>query len=84
MISTFTWEPSEDARESLYDTIVFSSRDYSIDPEDAWIYGIIVGWDGPSLKELAKKFNWPTKTCKRLEKLHRNFKALVPKRGKKL
>jgi hypothetical protein len=56
--------------ESLLNVIVFSPRDWGENHEDAWIWGIIVGWDKPALQELREKFNWNRKTVKRLQKLH--------------
>lgn len=40
------------------DAIVFDSRDWVENKRDAWIYGIVVGWDDDSLNELAQKFRW--------------------------
>lgn len=41
-----------DAMQSLRNTIVFDSKDYSASRRDAWVYGIVVGWDGlPSLSD---------------------------------
>ena len=60
--------------ESLYDCIVFDSRDWSIDRKDAWIYGIVVGWNEKSLNELSEKHGWDEKTCTRLKILRAGFK----------
>lgn len=64
------------AKESIHNTIVFDSKDYSISRRDAWIYGIVVGWDDASLVELQQKHKWTDLDVERLNKLHAEFKAL--------
>lgn len=59
--------------ESLHDTIVFSSKDWSLCKTDAWIYGVIVGWDEDALKEIKKDFNWSDDIADRLKQLHEAF-----------
>jgi hypothetical protein len=46
-----------------------SVRDWSADEGDAWIYGIALGWDKYSLKELAVKFRWDRRTVEMLQEL---------------
>lgn len=70
--------------ESLRNVVAFSCRDWSVDPEDAWIYGIIIGWEfdeddeGKSCTdELERKFGsnkWSKSDTKRLKVLHNNWK----------
>lgn len=60
-----------DVIKSLHNLIVFDSKDYSLSPRDAWIYGIICGWDGPSMKSLASKFRWNDDTVERLRALRK-------------
>lgn len=55
-----------EAMDSLKNAMVFDSLDYSGGVREAWMYGIIVGWSGPSLNELAKKFNWAPGDVERL------------------
>lgn len=62
--------------ESLFSTIVFSSKDWSLNKNDAWIYGIIVGWSDESLSYLKHTFMWSDETVDRLKILHNNFKNL--------
>jgi hypothetical protein len=74
--------------ESLHDIITTNSRDWSDSKSDAWIYGIIVGWetepedliDGEdpqgALKELQKKFNWSDENVNKLRLLHEKFKDI--------
>lgn len=62
--------------ESITDTLAFYCRDLSTDHRDAWIYGIAVGWDDESLKELRVKHNWDEKTVTRLKLLHSKYESL--------
>ena len=70
--------------QSLENVLAFSCRDWSANPEDAWIYGIIMGWGfdeddkGKSCTdELERKFGsnkWTKSDSKRLKVLHNNWK----------
>ena len=60
-----------DALESVAHTMNFSAQDWSVGHKDAWVYGIIVGWDDASLKELTLKHGWNPETVERLKRLHR-------------
>lgn len=68
-----------DPFENLHRTLVTSSRNHSLDHRDAWIYGIIVGWedgeDDPdsALMEVADRHGWSLATVERLRDLRRNF-----------
>ena len=59
---------------SLHSVIVFSPRDYAADPDDAWIYGIVVGWNN-SLDEVAEQHKWEPEEVDRL----RSMRATVAK-----
>lgn len=63
----------EDPKTSLRTTIVLDSRDWGALSRDAWIYGIVIGWDRESLDELQERFQWSTETRARLIRLHRAF-----------
>ncbi len=65
----------ENPFKSVHDTICFSSRDYSLDHRDAWLYGVIVGWDEASIIELQAKHNWSADTVDRLKRLHSKYQA---------
>lgn len=62
---------------SLESVISFSAKDWSIERSDAWVYGVVLGWDDDSLKELSLKFRWNNEDVTRLKMLHRNFKGLL-------
>ncbi len=61
-------------KESLHNCLAFSPKDYSLEKRDAFIYGIIVGWDDESLQELANKFRWGKKQVDELKQLNAEFK----------
>jgi len=67
--------PTENPAKSLYDIIVFDSRDWGLSDNNAWIYGIVVGW-GYALSEIGHKFNWSKSNIHRLERLHKKFTKL--------
>lgn len=62
-----------DWRTSLHNLLVFNVRDWGSYPDDAWLYGVVVGWDGPSMVELAKKHGWSKETVARLRKLRASY-----------
>ena len=70
---------NNDAREvmqSLYDTMVFDSRDWANDGQrSAWIFGVVVGW-GDALDEVADQYGWDQETRARIERLHRAAKSI--------
>ena len=72
----------EDPLESLETTLAFSARDMGETTQDAWIYGIIIGWDLPSLRELQKKLKWSDANTQRLRRLHKEFKMIKKERMK--
>lgn len=68
------------ALDSARSTMCFSSQDWSVAPDFAWLYGILVGWsDDPSggdvdqddaLPELAARFRWSADDVALLRRLH--------------
>lgn len=68
-------KPTENPFESLRDLMVFSAKDWSLTPEEAWLYGIIVGWDDRALADLRERFKgsnkaWAEEDTERLKRLH--------------
>lgn len=66
--------------ESLERTLAFSSQDWGAAGDFAWLYGIVLGWDGDSpdesvMAELAAKYEWSDLQVERLRALHRDFHA---------
>jgi hypothetical protein len=64
------------AIQSLHTALACSTRDMSKDKLDAWVYGIVVGWDDDTLAELSKLHGWEESTIQRLIKLHNGFDKL--------
>ena len=62
---------------SISDTLGFYCRDLSLDHRDAWIYGIVVGWDDDSMKEMMERHKWNDKTVQRLQRLHKEYIELL-------
>jgi len=60
-------------RESLRSAIVLSSRDWSTSHRDAWIYGIVAGWDREAIGELKQLHHWTDDTVARLIGLREQY-----------
>lgn len=67
---------NENPLESLSVTIPFSPRDWGIEKRDAWVYGIVCGWDDDCRAEFEKKFGWDDATFSRLNRLHERFEEM--------
>ena len=66
----------ENPIESLKNTIPFSSMDWSTEKRNAWVYGIVCGWDDDCFSEFNKRFHWDKDTWDRLKRLHDLFNRL--------
>ncbi|NKX55996.1 hypothetical protein HGG74_15915 [Arthrobacter sp. E918] len=62
--------------EALHNAISFGSMYWGDARDTAWIYGVVVSWDGPAMRELAAKFGWSDEKVRQLRLLRRNFRAL--------
>lgn len=69
---------TEDFRESLGACMAFSPRDWAGHHRDAWMYGIVNGWNDEALAELAITHKWPPSEVARLKRLHASFIAAQP------
>lgn len=63
--------------EAIKDIICFSSRDWSENRGDAWLYGIVIGWDDGAMMELASKFDWGKSQIDLLKELHGKFVSIA-------
>jgi len=61
--------------DSLLNCVAFCSRDWSQNKRDAWIYGIVCGWED-AIEDVAQDHNWTPEAVKRLEMLHEQFEGL--------
>jgi hypothetical protein len=66
-------EKMSECKDSLKGCLVFNSRDWANNKRDAWLYGIIVGWDEESFAELKLKHRWPDEQISRLKRLRAEF-----------
>ncbi|WIE81388.1 hypothetical protein [Curtobacterium sp. MCSS17_016] len=67
--------------------VAMSSADWSQTRSDAWIYGVIVGWDlgpdddpvfdEPAMPDIAARFNLTDEQVTELRRLHDEFEALL-------
>ena len=62
-----------DWRDSIEVCIAFSSRDWSLNHRDAWLFGVIKGWSPEALAEQKQRHNWSDSTVTRLKKLHEQY-----------
>lgn len=72
---------TENPFESLRTAIACSSRDWAMHHRDAWIYGIVCGWDDDSLRDLAAQFGWGRGEVARLKRLRGDFSRASLKHG---
>lgn len=63
----------ENPLQSLTTSIARSSRDFSEDKFNAYLYSICVGWGDDAYKELQAKFGWSDETVKYQKLLHQNY-----------
>ena len=63
----------ENWKESLNSCLVFHSRDWAANKRDAWLYGIIVGWNDECLAELKEQHGWNDEAVERLKRLRRQY-----------
>jgi hypothetical protein len=61
---------------SLGNCMSFHSRDWGQDKRDAWMWGIICGWDERSMQECRSRFGWSDEDVARLRRLRQRFMGL--------
>lgn len=66
---------AEDPLASIERALAFASKDWSLDRRDAWIWGIVLGWDD-ALPEVAAKHRWDAIEIERLQRLHAKWTEL--------
>jgi hypothetical protein len=72
----FSKEGIEDCKESLTMALAHHPKDWASHHRDAWIWGIVIGWDEESLLEIQNKFGWYDETVARLKRLNTQFKEM--------
>ncbi len=59
--------------QSMRESYCRSAKDMATEKFDAWMYGIIVGWDDDCYPDLAKAHNWSKETVEYNKLLHENY-----------
>lgn len=59
--------------QSIYESYTRQSFDMAERKFDAWMYGVVVGWDDESYDELKKKHNWSDSQIEYQKQMHQNF-----------
>lgn len=80
----FVFADIDSAVESLATAIATHPRDWSLDHRDAWIYGIVIGWDAPALQELTAMHHWDAATVARMKRFYRDLHPPTPQTIKAL
>lgn len=65
--------PSENPLQVLVMSIAGSSKDFSETKFEAYMYGVIMGWDNDSYEELKSKHGWSDDVINYQKQLHQNF-----------
>lgn len=74
---------AEDPFDSLRSALAFSPRDWSDSKDLAWVWGIIMGWDGDpadetdAMSEVAESFGWTKEQVECLRNLHAKFQQVA-------
>ena len=72
------WNDIGEALDSVHRQIVFHARDWAPSPHDAWLYGLVVGWDdedgitedNDAMAELAERHGWDDEFVALLRRRH--------------
>lgn len=67
--------PTENPLVSLRTAIACHTRDMSSHHKDAWIWGIVCGWD-ETLDEIAEQHGWNRETVARLKRLRSRYEKI--------
>ncbi len=62
--------------ESIKSCMAFHARDWSKDRRDAWMYGVVCGWDDAAMSEVAEAHGWGPGQVARLRVLRERFVAV--------
>lgn len=65
--------PPENPIQALVMSICRSSKDYGENKFDAYLYGVIVGWDKDAYNQLKKKHGWSDEQIEYQITLHQNL-----------
>ena len=71
-----TYRDTDDPKRAISDLLAFNSRDWSLDKADAWLWGIVFGWDDETdpaesaMPDVARRHGWDEHDVARLRRLH--------------
>lgn len=77
---------------SMHDMMNFSSKDWALEKEDAWLYGIVVGWDADDpddpddsscMLELQRHHGWSDEAIVKLRRFRQEWLAIQKKESQK-
>ena len=76
-----TYRDTDNPFVAIEDAIAFNSRDFAQHKFEAWIYGIVLGWDDEdndpelagAMDEVATNVGWDDHDVERLRRLHENW-----------
>jgi adenylate cyclase len=57
--------------------LAFHVRDWSTESRDAWLYGVVCGWNAAAMRELVEAHGWTPDQVKRLKQQHAAWKKLA-------
>lgn len=64
---------TENAKESVKSCVAFHVRDWAADKRDAWLFGVVCGWDDEAMAEVSARHGWSAAEVGRLRRLHENW-----------
>lgn len=70
-------QPAAEALDSAHTVMVHDARDWSLSSRDAWMYGLLVGWDDESLAQILTQHpRWKPEGIERLKRLRAGLAAI--------
>lgn len=67
----------KEALDSIHSVLVFGARDWAENKHDAWLYGIIAGWDDELYEELSLEFKWTKEDTVRNKRLNKAYEEIL-------
>ena len=79
-------KPDKNPLSNLKSTMLFHVNGFDSNFRDAWMLGIVVGydWKDDSFKEVCERWNWTNEDAKLLKKLHEQYEELLEVCDKKI
>lgn len=71
-------KPNKNPLDSLRRTMLFHVNGWDSNFRDAWMYGIVVGydWENDYFKEVCERWKWTKEEAENLRKLHEKYEEL--------